>query len=88
MKLACPPGASSIRVYGGHFRTPIASLITNVTSTKRRCTSKHKSGSKPQVHLWPICLHICTQRRSNVWQTERENRTRFPYLEGEAARRK
>ena len=35
MKLACPPAESSTRVGGGHFQTPIASLITNVTSTKR-----------------------------------------------------
>ena len=88
MKLACPPAESSTRVCGGHFQTPIASLITNVTSTKRHWTKQHKSRSKPQVHLWPICLHISTQRQSNVWWTERENRTRFPYLEGEAARRK
>ena len=88
MKLACPPATSSTRVCGGHFRTKIASLITNMTSTKRRWTSKHKSRSKPQVHLWPICLHMSTQRRSNVWRTERENRKRFPYLAGEAARRK
>jgi len=88
MNLACQPAASSTRVCGGHFRTPTASLITNVTYTKRHWTSKHKSRSKPLVHLWPICLHINTQRRTNVWQTERENRTRFLYLKGEAARRK
>ena len=31
VKLACPPAASSRKVCGGHFRTPIASLITNVS---------------------------------------------------------
>ena len=34
-QLASPPAVSSTRVCGGHFRTPIASLITNVISTKR-----------------------------------------------------
>ena len=87
-RLSCPPAASSTRVGGGHFRTPIASLITNVTSIKRHRTTKHKFRPEAQVRVCSICLHISTQRRCKVRRTQQENRTLFPYLEGDAARRK
>ena len=36
MKFACPPTGEFSGVGGGHFRTPIVSLISYVTSTTRR----------------------------------------------------
>ena len=71
---ACPPAASSAKVSCGHFRTPIAAYL-RMQRTQRQRTSKYKS----QGHRSIFGRFVCS---------EEVNRTLFPYLEGETARRK